>query len=352
MITKATTGTAIMPASIHTNLRQAYRFCLGIHRRMAEEPDKEIEPDVRAEFRAKRPLISAHIATVIALLQRQEPVSESLTTKQTVGKTLGAVMQEATAQVLRGLMKKPILDGRKPCDRELVLIAIPQGSVIDMVGGDFLVVDNRSGRFVMLDCSCREKGSDGLCRLRQQGVVFDPMFAHNLRQHGIGSALYSLEKVIHGRFARICNQVDTSPLNVIDLRLPMTSLAGSLDDMIQMVIATSDEIVRRERAQRLHARIAAAYEALSVFVTDMAAHCQTVFAEGRIEDSHLIAELANQIVTGQSIVNAEPDTENAGIAAYLANKLAYMSNFVETQARYARLHKLRQLRTATKEKTA
>ncbi len=217
--------------------------------------DEPMTPEVRTELHGLNNRLTAHLDSQFAALRRLEPLPVTrLSDAWATGRTDGEVVQQSVHRTLIDRMKLPLGAGlRSPAQMGIELVAVRQYSALDMVGCDFLLVEKRSGNFVMIDATARYDKNE-LPLLRRVGLITAPDFRHNVRRYSMADAIFSLNKQLDQRLPSVINYLVNSPLNLIDVRIPRSPVGqiwreidelGTADEaheLIDHLTLTADEL--------------------------------------------------------------------------------------------------------------
>jgi hypothetical protein len=154
-------------------------------------------------------------------LQTFEPARLKLEYQSIRGMPAGAVLQNAVRNQLEDELKRSLAGSTLlQCNSGVLLIAIPQLSTLDMIGCDFLLVDSKSGNFLILDSKENPTGIEMLPRLKKVGLLYAPDFSMNLGW-GLSDAQYLVSQLVRRRLPELLQELPRSPLNLLDIRLPL-----------------------------------------------------------------------------------------------------------------------------------
>jgi hypothetical protein len=265
-----------------------------------QDLDVRPSPSKRARLLELNALLNRELDRQFAALTANQPPLSDV--KKPGRQSRGTLTQGAVGQILTELMDTPMDDGRpSPLKQGFRLFATVPGSATDMLGMDFLLVLASSGTFMALDATCNpDKGWGGveLPTVRKAGMLCAEEFPHEVEEHGFDNALWALRKDLKERLPKLLKWAVGSPLNLLDLRLPVGVMAGDYWAQVDAHKAEVDSHSAEASSpksqaarHKLYYEIDQARAAIVAFVEDL----EIVSRESGEPESTLLQELAEHL---------------------------------------------------------
>ncbi|MBY0359674.1 MAG: hypothetical protein K2W82_16850 [Candidatus Obscuribacterales bacterium] len=257
--------TAVLPVD-ETRIMLARRD--EIRTEVQADPDKKWD---LSELRSLNQALKAQIELHVALLEQWSAPPEKLRNGVLHSRSHGDLVQSMTYHELDSLIRESHGNEASLYDRGVRLFASPVCSAVDLMGGDFLLVDTLTGNYLLLDATARcDKSSMGLPQVRLMGLIANNELAIHLRDFGISDAAFSLRKRLVPRLTKLMATLKASPLNLLDLRLPLTESVG----VVWTQIDELKQNFERSKADALLVKLSRAAEKLNGFCVDLEERAQ------------------------------------------------------------------------------
>lgn len=280
-----------------STVRSARQEHVLIRQQMLDNPDEPLPSNVRQRFDYLTPLLRTELDERISMLRKASPFMPEYT-QRNANRLGNAGMQlwVATNQVLSQLLSTPV-DGRlSPNNAGVWLYPVLPYSGIDMVGGDFLLTDTRSGNFLLLDATLRLKQYvDKRPELLKRGLLQDSDFFANVRRYGVDDALFALEQRLAPRLRLLLVGLKKSPLNLLDVRLPMFRRFTNPTELVSECKSLTPRETRQREARALVAELRSNFGELDVFTTDLEATARWHSEHHHEESAFLLTDYATKL---------------------------------------------------------
>jgi hypothetical protein len=281
---------------------------------------KALPAEIEKEYAELNKLVQANIKKQIEHLRMNGPRPADLPEGASGERT-----QKMMAYELEKLMhtKLPEFGNQSLAEKGFSLINTRPNGTLDGTKADFLLID-RNGKFWPIDCC--EYAKPGLTIISQKGLIVwdpnNPKFNElSLLDHE--RALQYRSGQILDQFRIIAKQVNTSPLSIIDLRLP-SSIVNSpevakleIDARMLLIDAIKDPTRRLVELQKVTVEIDQQRLDLQTYVADIRNRAQEFRKAGKFSEASLLEQYGRQIEIARPMYSEG----KGGPIPFLVNKL-------------------------------
>ncbi len=278
-----TAGREDLPYLSFDQITQLRRRRNDIRNQIDANPDKRLPDWTLDELRRLNGQLACELERQVALLVR---LSSRVEARHRQTGTHGQVLQAQanTALKLALATHRQKAGGRSAAEMGYLVVETARLCGLDMVGADFLLIDRRSGKFLMIDVTADEKTD--LPALRQAGLLHFKFFSNNLGKWGPADSQFYVSQVVGASIGRLITSVADSPLDLLSVRLPFARQEDT--DRKRL----GDASYRHEHIENLQA----CRDDLLLFLSDL----QSVAAEASLAQRNLLEDFIRHTRSDES----------------------------------------------------